>query len=77
MLSGVIMAQQYRSVSMPKLYSSGSQPLLIPHLLKNWWAIIDIPHLDDDSGAGLHSSHTQGTHNQKVGRCLLSKQSMQ
>lgn len=41
---------------------------LVPDLLEFWMVVIDIHHLDDDSGAGLHSSHAQGTHHQKV-RC--------
>lgn len=53
------------------------RPPLIPDLLEDRWAIIDIPHLDDDSGAGLHSGHAQGMHHQKVRRRLLQKQRVQ
>lgn len=47
---------------------------LIPELLKDWWAVIDIPDLDDDSCAGLHAGHAQGMNYQEVGCRLLSKQ---
>lgn len=70
-LSGVITVQRHRSMSVPKLYSSVNRPPLIPDLLKDRWTIIDVTQLDDDSGAGLHSSHAQGMHHQQVRCCLL------
>lgn len=46
---------------------------LIPKLLEDRRVVIDVAHLDGDSGAGLHPGHAQSTHHQKVGRGLLWK----
>lgn len=48
---------------------------LIPKLLEDRRVIVDIAHLDGDSGAGLHPGHAQCMHHQEVGWRLLQKES--
>lgn len=50
---------------------------LTPKLLEDGRVVVDVAHLDGDSGAGLHPGHAQCTHHQKVGRGLLQKKKNQ
>lgn len=47
---------------------------MVPELLEDRGVIIDVAHLDCDSGTGLHPGHAQRVHHQEVGWGLLQKQ---
>lgn len=60
--------------------SSGNDPKntrklhsLIPDLLEDRWVIVDVPHLNDDCGGGVHPQHAQGVYYQEVGCRLLQE----